>query len=393
MTYGNAIVVHPTDPNHVICGGVDLHRTTNGGNTWRKITHWDANRGDADYAHADHHALLMPAAAPGRVYDGNDGGLDVSEDGGTSWSNRSKGLAVTMYYDLDVAPSDPRSFGGGAQDNGTVVTATGSADDHFEIEGGDGGWMVYDPRKANHVYASYYNMNITRIRGTQRRDVSPPASDEEKESVWMVYITLDPNRPSTVFTGSTRVWRSKDDGETWRPVSKTLDGSPISAIEVAPADSRRVYVATENGAFFRSLDGGETWSPNMAGPELPGVTITRLESSPIDADVLFATLANFGNSHVFRSDDGGAHWQDVDGGRLPDVPHHAVIVSPDEPRTVYVANDASVYVSHDQGGTWHSLKRNLPNTMCVDLVYHEGAGTLTVATYGRSLWRLKVRAN
>src|SRR5205823_13758327 len=89
------------------------------------------------------------------------------------------------------------------------------------------------------------------------------------------------------------------------------------------ADSKRVYVGTENGGFFRSLDGGNTWSPNMAGPELPGVIITRLESSPTNADVLFATVANFGNSHVFRSDDGGAHWHDVDGGRLPDVPHHA----------------------------------------------------------------------
>jgi photosystem II stability/assembly factor-like uncharacterized protein len=236
-------------------------------------------------------------------------------------------------------------------------------------------------------------MNITRIHGAQRRDVSPPAPKSEKENVWMVYITLDPNKPSTVFTGSSRVWRSKDEGTTWRPVSDSLDGSSISAIEVAPADSQRVYVGTENGGFFRSLDGGNTWSPNMAGPELPGVTITRLESGPTNADVLFATVANFGNSHVFRSDDGGAHWHDVDGGRLPDVPHHAAVVSPDEPKTVFVANDAGIYVSHDLGATWHNLKRNLPNTMFVDLVYHQGTGTLTTATYGRGVWRLKVRAS
>jgi photosystem II stability/assembly factor-like uncharacterized protein len=392
MTYGNSIVVHPTNPDHVLCGGVDLHLTTNGGTKWRKVTRWDAERGTPNYAHADHHALLMPAAAPGRVYDANDGGLDVSEDAGSNWQNRSAGLGCTMYYDLDVAPSDPLSFGGGAQDNGTLVTTTGGSNDHFEILGGDGGWMVYHPTMANQVYASYYNMNIFRFRGQQSRDVSPPATNAEKENVWMVYITLDPNKPSTIFTGSNRVWRSKDDGETWRAVSAPLDGSSISAIEVAPADSQRVYVATENGGFFRSLDGGKTWSANMAGPELPGVTITRLESSPTNADLLFATAANFGNSHVFRSDDGGAHWADVDGGRLPDVPHHAVVVSPDEPRTVYVANDVSVYVSHDLGGSWSSLKRNLPNTMCVDLVYHQGAGTLTTATYGRSIWRLKVRA-
>jgi photosystem II stability/assembly factor-like uncharacterized protein len=359
MTYGNSIVVHPTDPNYVLCGGVDLHLTTNGGAKWQQVTHWDSDRGKPNYAHADHHALLMPAAAPGRVYDGNDGGVDVSDDGGRTWQNRSNGLGCTMYYDLDVAPSDPLNFGGGAQDNGTLVTTTGGSNDAFEILGGDGGWMVYHPLKANQVYASYYNMNIYRLRGQQAVDVSPPAPSAEKSKVWMVYITLDPNKPSTVFTGSARVWRSKDDGTTWKAISGSLDGSAISAIEVAPADSQRVYVATENGGFFRSLDGGNTWSANMAGPELPGVTITRLETSPTNAD----------------------------------VPHHAVVVSPDEPQTVYIGNDAGVYVSHNLGGAWTSLKRNLPNTMCVDLVYHQGAGTLTAATYGRSLWRLKVRAN
>ena len=129
----------------------------------------------------------------------------------------------------------------------------------------------------------------------------------------------------------------------------------------------------------------------MAGPELPGVTITRLETNPRNADVLFVTAASFGNSHVFRSDDGGRSWHDVDGGRLPDVPHHAVVIPPDDPETVYVSNDAGIHVSHDLGGSWRSVKRNLPNTMFVDLVYHQGIGTLTTATYGRSLWRLKVR--
>lgn len=390
MTYGNSIVVHPTDPDQVLCGGVDLHRTMNGGAKWKRATHWDSDRGQPDYAHADHHALLMPAARPGLVYDGNDGGVDVSLNGGETWENRSAGLAATMFYDLDVAPSDPRCFGGGAQDNGTNVTTTGAADDHKEVLGGDGGWMVYHPQRADQLYASYYNMNLFRFRGQDWRDVSPRAPKAEKASVWMIYVTLDPNRPATIFTGSTRVWRSRNSGLTWQAVSRHLDKSAISAIEVAPADSQRVYVGTENGGLFRSLDGGETWSPNMSGPELPAVTITRLETSPVDSEVLFATVANFGNSHVFRSDDGGGNWRDIDRGRLPDVPHHAVVVSPDEPRTVFVCSDAGVHVSHDLGGAWRSLKRNLPNTMCVDLVYHQAAGTLTTATYGRSLWRLKL---
>jgi photosystem II stability/assembly factor-like uncharacterized protein len=391
ISYGNTIAVHPKNSNHVLCGGVDLHLTTNGGKTWTKVTRWDADRGKPNYAHADHHHLLMPVAASGRVYDPNDGGLDVSEDGGVTWSNRSKGLAVTMYYDLDVAQSDGNNFGGGAQDNGTLVTTDGGSDDHFEILGGDGGWMIYDPADAGHLYASYYNMGIWRWRDGKWVDVSPPAPTNEAGSVWMVYITMDPRDQNTVFTGSTRVWRTKNDGKNWTAVSPVLDGSPISAIEIAPADSKRIYVGTENGGFFRSLDGGKTWSANLSSAILPGHTITRIDSTAkLGADWLFVTIANFGHSHLFRSKDGGKTWEDMDKGRLPNVPHHAIVIRPDAPKTVYVGNDAGVFVSQDSGDTWMNMTGNLPNAMVVDLVFQEKDSTLSAATYGRSLWRTRI---
>ena len=81
MSYNNTIIVHPTDPDHVLCGEVELHRTTNGGTSWRKVSRWNAEPGQPNYAHADQHGLLMPPARPGLVYAINDGGLDVSQDG------------------------------------------------------------------------------------------------------------------------------------------------------------------------------------------------------------------------------------------------------------------------------------------------------------------------
>src|SRR5262249_35599151 len=113
MNYGNSIVVHPTNADHVLCGGVDLHLSTDGGKKGKEAARWDAKRGAANHAHADHHMLLMPPAKPGLVYDMNDGGMDRSEDGGRTWTNRSNGLAATMFYDIDVAQSDPRLYGGG----------------------------------------------------------------------------------------------------------------------------------------------------------------------------------------------------------------------------------------------------------------------------------------
>jgi photosystem II stability/assembly factor-like uncharacterized protein len=390
MTYGNCIVVHPTNPNQVLCGGVDLHQTTDGGKTWRQATKWDADRGKPNYAHADHHALAMPASKPGRVYDANDGGMDRSDDGGTKWSNCSNGLAATMFYDFDVAQTDGKMYGGGAQDNGTIITTDGGPADFFEILGGDGGWMVIDPQDASHMFASYYNFHIFRLRSGNWTEVTPAMDDSEHASVWMVYICIDPNDSQSLYTGSQRVWKTSNDGTAWKPVSGVLDGTPISSIEVAPASSKFVYVGTEKGGFYRSMDGGATWSGNLAGSVLPGSIVTRIETHPKNAKLVLATVGGTGSPHLFRSDDAGTTWTDADGGKLPDVPHHAIVIRPEAPDTVFVAGDAGVYQSTDFCQTWSNYSATLPTTMFVDLVYQKKDKTLTVATYGRSLWRTQL---
>ncbi len=391
MSYGNTIAVHPTNPNQVLCGGVDLHLTQDGGKNWLRATKWDAERGKPNYAHADHHCLLMPLEQPGLVYDMNDGGMDVSMDGGSTWTNRSNGLAVSMFYDVDVAQSDGRMFGGGLQDNGTNITVTGKPDDFVEITGGDGGWMIIDPKNTGHLYTTSQNMNVNRFRKSDGwADVSPPAAKAETDAVWMAFLEFDPNDSRTVFCGGLRVWRTKDDGNNWLGVSPVLDGSAISAVEIAQANSKIVFVGTEEGGIYRSTDGGNAWSEDLAGPVLPGFTITRILTHPTNAQIVYATVANFQASHVFRSKDAGATWTDIDRGQLPDVPHHAVAIPKAKPTTVYVCSDAGVHVSTDAGETWKNLTRNLPTVPIVDLVYHEADGTLTAASYGRSIWRLKV---
>ena len=128
MSYGNTIAVHPADPNQVLCGEIDLHLTRDGGATWTQVTKWDANRGDLNYAHADHHCLLMPTGRPGLVYDINDGGMDVSVDGG-QYMGQSQHRAChnnALRYSM-LALTDGRMFGGGAQDNGTNITVVRQA--------------------------------------------------------------------------------------------------------------------------------------------------------------------------------------------------------------------------------------------------------------------------
>jgi photosystem II stability/assembly factor-like uncharacterized protein len=234
-------------------------------------------------------------------------------------------------------------------------------------------------------------MTVNRFRkSTGWIDASPPATSAEAEAVWMVFLEFDPKNPRTVFAGGLRVWRTRDDGVHWKDASPVLDGSPISAVEVAEADSNMIYVGTEKGGVYRSQDGGDSWSEDLASPILPGFTITRLTTSPANAEVVYATVANANASHVFRSKDAGLSWVDIDQGRLPDVPHHAIAIPKAKPSTLYVCSDAGVHASTDAGGSWKSLTRNLPTVPIVDLVYHDADGTLTAASYGRSIWRLKI---
>jgi len=397
VSYNNCIAVHPDDHDFVICGGVDLHRTTDGGKTWTQATEWTATRNNGGYAHADHHAVVIPTTAPNYIYDANDGGMDFSMDGGITWVNRSDTLGATMFYAMDVAQSDGNHYGGGTQDNGSVVTDSGRADRFFQVLGGDGGWMVYDPTDPTHLYASYDHMHIYRHRASDGWiDVTPDdATPSERGAVWMAEIVMDPSCPTTVFTASQRIWRTRNDGESWTPVSPVLDSSVVTALEVCKSNPRILYAGTHNGGVFKSSDAGNSWSQNLAGALLPGKVVTGIKASPISPDVVFACVAGVDLSrpypHVYRSLDGGKTWEDADHGQLPNVPHHSLAFQDTAPPyALFVASDAGVFQSPDLANTWTNISGNLPHVMVTDLAYHTKDSTLTAATYGRGLWRLRI---
>ena len=396
MEYNSCIAVHPEDPEFVIWGGSDLYLSRNGGGSWKKVTHWDHDRGAPSYAHADHHALIMPPRTNGRIYSANDGGVDTSEDGAT-WKNRSNGLATTMFYDIDVARTSARRYGGGAQDNGTLITDNGRPDGFQEILPFDGGWMVYDPDDSERLLASEQRMSLYSIRHRKRRASEfHGITTEETQAVWMAFIAPDYNDARIAYTASTRVWKTANKGFSWKPVSDVLDGSPVSAIEVATAASRYVYVGTRQGGFYRSESAAEKWSRRLGARDLPAREITRIESHPEDPKLVIATFAQnqdekATSSHVFCSSDGGQHWKDIDRGRLPNVKHTSAAFRADKPSELYVANHVGVFLTTNLGKTWRNVTGNLPNAIVVDLVYHEKSRTLTAATYGRSLWRMRLR--
>jgi len=417
MSYNNTIAVHPKDPDFVIWGGINLYRTKDGGKKWKRITAKDPPA--RNYAHADHHALIITAV--GLVYSGNDGGVAVSENGGDTWTTRSNGMVTTMFYDLDVAPANSKVFGGGTQDNGTLITGIGGKPGEFQrVLGGDGAWMVFDPADEEHVFASYQNINVFRHRRGEPwekgawEDVTPKQMDEgERGQRAIAVLAINPGRRKgikKVWAGSSRLWMTGDDGESWRPMSPAFDGSVISAIEVSEANPRVIFVGTTKGGIFRSTNGGGTWSENLASGEIPGRLITRIETHPKSAKAVVVTVASSGAvganlvcagdatagrqeslrpySHVFFSEDMGATWRDLDGGALPNVVYYAAAFETRPPYRLFVAGDTGVWMAVQNG--WMSISGNLPNVVVSDLVYHHNDQVLTAATYGRGIWRLNL---
>src|SRR4051812_22589792 len=414
MDYNNTIAVHPHLPDSIIWGGMKLHRTDNAGRNWRTLTKRD--RGARNYVHDDHHALLWPD--DDLILSGNDGGVSVSRDGGRTWQERSTRVVTTMFYDLDVAPSNGKIFGGGTQDNGTVLAGVdGMADGHFvSAIGGDGAWTAFDPADAELAFASSSSFDIRRhVRGQPWNDLAgwtfispgPDAMPEgERSQCAFTVLAIDPatrRGPRRLWAGSARLWSWDTRRHRWRTPSQVFDGSPISAIEISELNPQVMYVGTTKGGIFRSADGGATWCENLAGPDIPARAITSIQSHPARGSTVVVTVASTGMSnsgvrlstgtylpygHVFRSETSGAIWQDIDAGALPNVAYFSAAYETHPPYRLFVASDLGVWAEIE--GYWVHINGNLPNVVVSDLVYHHADRTLTAATYGRGVWRMRL---
>ena len=420
MSYTNTIAVHPQNPDVALWGGIDLYVTRDGGKNWSKSSQWDADPATAVFVHADQHALAMPGGD--RIYAGNDGGVAVSEDAGRTWSTRSRGMVTTMFYDMDAAPTNSGVFGGGAQDNGTLLTGIGDAPGEFhQVLPGDGGWMVFDPRDDTNVFGSAQNIRIYRHAPNSRWDadcwkpIHPEGlTTEEEGQTAIAVMVINPSCEAalkTVWVGSKRLWRTTNSGGNWRPVSPVLDGSVITAIEIAAENPEVILVGTTNGSIFRSRDGGDSWSGDLSGPEIPRRLISQIRTHPRAAERIVVTVGGTGMvarlvprhgyhgpaprnelapfSHVFYSVNGGVNWRPIDGRDMPDVAYHAAAFETRDPYRLFVGNDCGVWMTQDMRH-WEDLSATLPNVMVTSLVYHHDDRILMAATYGRGIWHLRM---
>src|SRR5215217_550639 len=426
--YGNVIWAgHPTDTDFVIVGGVDLWRSTDGGDTLVDISSW----WDPRSAHADQHFVVAHPRFDGNtnktVLFGNDGGVFKTDDVETvgndadlprinGWVELNNTYAVTQFYG-GAANAASGTVIGGAQDNGTLhFTPAGGTEDWSEMFGGDGGYCAADPTDPSYFYGEYVYLNIHRSTdGGQTAEYisgqvwngldwvwKPPPyriSDAKNQNAQFIApFMLDPNEPNRILGGGNSLWRTDDaktpntidSGPSWRPIKGSV-GSNISAIAVALGNPDLVWVGHEDGQVYRTDNGtgnNPVWkSINQAGlhPLSVNLVCTRIAIDPSDHETVYVTFSGYARDNIWKTTNGGRRWSDI-GAALPEAPVHSLTIHPRNSEFLYIGTEVGIFASEDGGATWSPTNEGPTNRSVYELFWM--GETLVCATHGRGMFQI-----
>lgn len=390
--YFGQVRVHPIDPNTVYVLDVAFMRSTDGGNTW-PIQY---GYGGPSNLHVDHHALAFNPVNPNLIINGNDGGINISTNGGQTFSNPAL-IPATQFYEIGLDATNPQRLYGGTQDNGTNRTSDGGIDTWQRIYGGDGFYVIVDYTNPNIIYAESQfgalgkstNGGINWIDATNGINSSEPTN-------WSTPVVMDPNTPAILYYGTHSLYRTTNGTTSWTKISPQLTDwvqgrrlGTITTIAVAPTNSNVIYVGTDDSHIWVSSDNGSSWNEISAG--LPERWVTRVAVDPSDENIVYATFSGLKwrdpQSHVFRSTDKGSSWTDISS-NLPDAPVNAFAVDNIISTVLYLGSDVGMYVSFNSGQSWEVLGEGLPILPIGDIKIHPTENFLVAGTYGRSMYKI-----
>ncbi len=403
--YDNTIAVSPADSSIVYCAGLDIYKSTDGGDTLLQKSYWFAGltgvienggpEGTALYTHADHHTITIDPTDPQRIYFGNDGGVFFSGDGAATFRGCNGGYVTTQFYNgFANAVTDSLIALGGLQDNGSIKYEGSKL--WNKVFGGDGGWCAIDPTNAGTLYEEYVYLTIS--QSTDGGDSwSPRTSGLPTGGTYANFIApfvICPSNPSVLYAGAKIVYRSDGGGDYWYSLTspESFNGTSVSCIGVSYVSTDTVLAgtggSTSGGAapkfeIFATTTGGEIWT-NVTHT-LPQRYPTDISFDPNSGSTCYLTYSGYGTPHVFRTSDIGQSWTDISS-NLPDIPVQSVVVDPAYSNNIYVGTDLGVFRTLDGGTSWHQFDNGMPPAMVLDLGISPKNRMLRAATFGNGVY-------
>jgi photosystem II stability/assembly factor-like uncharacterized protein len=380
--YFGQVRINPTDPNKIYVMDVGFMSSNDGGANWSL----------SYQTHVDHHALAFNPANTNYLINGDDGGIYISTDNGSTWSG-PKQMPNTQFYEIGLDYNNPQKLYGGTQDNNTIRTQTGNLDDWNALIGGDGFYVIVDFTNPNIIYAESQNGYLQKSTdGGANFYNARNGINQNEPTNWSTPVIMDPNNSNILYYGTNRVYRTTNGAANWTAISPDLtDDGPrlgtVTTIDVAATNSNVIFAGTDDSHVWVTTDNGTTW--NDVSASLPYRWVTRVKVDPNNESNVYVTFSGLKwhdpQPHVFKSSDKGNNWTDISS-NLPDAPVNAFAVDNNDPNRLYLGSDVGAFMSFNGGVSWQPIADGLPTVSVYDMKIHPTENYLAIGTHGRSMY-------
>jgi photosystem II stability/assembly factor-like uncharacterized protein len=416
--YYTKIYADTQDEDRVYVMNVRYHRSKDGGVTFESF----------NAPHGDHHDLWIAPEDNQRMVIADDGGAQVSFDGGENWSTYYN-QPTAQFYRVTTDNAFPYRIYGAQQDNSTVRIEH-RTDGRFIGErnwepsaGGESAHLAVDPEDNDIVYGGSYGGFLTRVnhktqevRGINVWPDNPMGHGAEGMKYrfqWNFPIYFSPHNPDKLYATSNQVHVSTDEGQSWDIISPDLtrndpdrlrsSGGPITkdntgveyyctifAIAESQHEEGVIYTGSDDGLVYITRDGGENWV-DVTPPNMPEWSmVNSIEIDPFDKGGVYiaATRYKLGDyaPYLYKSDDYGQSWTRITNGIAGEHFTRVLRADPVRQGLLYAGTESGMYCSFDDGTNWQPLQLNLPIVPITDLAVKNN--NLIAATQGRSFWMI-----
>ena len=423
--YYDNVDADPSNADVVYAGAENFYKSTDGGRTFRTMR----------TPHGDNHDLWINPRNSQVMIQSNDGGANVSLDGGVTWSTQQN-QPTAEIYGVAVDDQYPYRVYGAQQDQGSTLIVPSLPVGALALDepiqswrqgpGCETGPVAPNRTNPDTVYAGckgqFSRMSLRSGQEQQRwigaQSLYGNANRDLRYRFQRVSpLEVSPHEPHTVYFGSQYVHRSRDEGLTWETISPdltandpryraTISGAPVTidvtgeemyatlyAIRESPVKAGVIWAGANDGPVSVTQDGGRSWK-TVTPPGLPsGGRVQNIEPSPHRAGAAYVAVLRYllGDFHpyLYKTEDYGATWALLTSGTngIPaDAPTRVVREDPDRAGLLYAGTEFGMYISFDDGAHWHPFQRNLPITPVTDIRVHRK--DLVLATQGRAFWIL-----
>ncbi len=418
--YYSRIFADPKNADTMYALNTSFYRSIDGGRTFKAIP----------TGHGDNHDLWIANDDPNRMIESNDGGANISLDGGKSFSTENN-QPTAQFYRVALDNDFPYNIYGAQQDNSTVETASrgnsGSIteSDWHEVGGGESGWIAPDPTDSRFVFAGSYDGLLTRYdnktAGLNNITVWPDnvmGSGVEAMKYrfqWSFPLLFSPHDPKLLYAGSNVLLGTRDNGHSWQVMSPDLTrddkskqgpvGGPLTkdntaveyydtifTLDESTVAKGLIWVGSDDGLIHLTRDGGKTWA-NVTPKDFPDfIRVNCIAASPFDPGTAYVAatlyLQDDLRPFLYRTTDFGKSWQKIVNGIPADDFTRTIRPDPKQKGLLIAGTEAHLYLSANDGDSWMPFQLNLPNVPITDIAFQKREDDLVLATQGRAFYVL-----